>query len=78
MGTYWISSLANDDLPSDLAEATEQDVEHVVKRAAAFIGCDDVVVERVTSVLGGSCVVCTDVVASVRGVPVIVARPAAF
>lgn len=76
--SYWIESLGRHPLPEDLCEADESNVEDIVRRAAAFIGRPDVHVERVTSVLGGSCIVCTDVVASEQGVPLIVARPAMY
>lgn len=63
------------DLPAELSGASEADVEAVLAQAAAFLGFEDVVIQKVTSVLGGSCIVCTDVVAYASGVPVLIARP---
>gem|GEM_PF-4200190 len=75
MADYDIGSPGHHALPRELEEASEGDVEDVLRRGAAMLGYADVTVERVTSVLGGSCIVCTDVVAYVDGVPLLVARP---
>jgi hypothetical protein len=75
MSDYRIDTAGNTELPADLAQATEAEVEDVIRRAAVFLGLGDVTVERVTSVLGGSCIVCTDVVAYASGMPMLVARP---
>jgi hypothetical protein len=73
--TYPIYRLGHHALPAELRRATDDDVDDVLRRAAAFVGRGDVDVARVASVVGGSCVACVDVVASVGGVPLLVARP---
>ena len=75
MSDYRIDPAGNKELPDELARASNEDVEDVIRRAAEFLGFEEVTVERVTSVLGGSCIICTDVVAYAGGVPMIVARP---
>lgn len=75
MFDYRIDSAGHRELPADLTQASDADVEDILHRAAAFLGFEEVTVERVTSVLGGSCIVCTDVVAYAGGVPMLVARP---
>lgn len=75
MSDYTIESLGHHDLPRELSVASEADVEDVLRRAAAFLGREEVTVERVTSVLGGSCIVCTNVVLYVSGTPFLVAKP---
>jgi hypothetical protein len=79
MADYTIESLGHHDLPEHLAEAAAADVEDVLRRAAAFLGRrDGVEVARVPSVVPGSCVACVDVVASVGGTPILVARPSLY
>lgn len=75
MSDYRIDTAGNRELPDDLASASDANVEDVLHRAAAFLGFEEITVERVTSVLGGSCIICTDVVAYASGVPMLVARP---
>ena len=77
---FAIVSLGHHELPDDVAYADDGDVENVLLRAAAFLGycAGDVAVERVSSVLAGSCIACTDVVASVRGTRMLVASPALY
>ncbi len=72
---YLIESLGHHDLPDELARASEANVEDVLRRAAAHLGFRDVAIERVASVLGGSCIASIDVVASVQGTRILVARP---
>ena len=77
MRTYAIESLAHHDLPDHLSSATEADVEDVLRRAAAHLGRPSVTVERVSSVVPGSCIASVDVVAFVGGpggTPILVAR----
>jgi hypothetical protein len=73
---YTISTLGNVDLPDELSTATDADVEAVVRRAAAHLGFEADEVGRVSSVLGGSCIACVDVVAYAAGTALVVARPA--
>jgi hypothetical protein len=77
---FAIASLGHRTLPDELASAADADVENVLLRAAVFLGydADDVVIERVASVIPRSCVACTDVVASVRGTCMLVASPALY
>jgi hypothetical protein len=77
---FAITSLGNHVLPDDLASATDADVESVLLRAAAFLGypTEAVTIERVASVIGGSCMPCTDCVASVGGTRMLVATPALY
>lgn len=72
---YVIESLGRHPLPDDLCRASDANVDAILRSAAEHLGWNDVVIERVTSVLGGSCIVCTDVVAYFRGEPLLVARP---
>ncbi|MDB4938515.1 MAG: hypothetical protein JWP87_5487 [Labilithrix sp.] len=72
---YTITALGNLPLPDDLAEATDENVDAILRRAAAHLGRETVQIERVSSILGGSCIACTDVVAYVEGTPLLVARP---
>ena len=74
MPRFVIRSLGHHDLPPELSEASDDDVEDVLRRAAAFLGRPHVDVERVASVIG--CMPVIDVVASVEGVPILVAQPA--
>ena len=73
---YTIESLGHHELPEELSLCSAEDVEDVLRRAAAFLGWHDVAIERVWSVVPGSCIACEDVVASAGGVPMLVARPA--
>ena len=66
------------DLPRELEMAEEADVDDVLRRAAAFLGYPDVTIERVSSVIAGSCIACTDIIASVSGMRLLVASPALF
>jgi hypothetical protein len=75
MSDYRIDAAGHHELPEELTRASDADVEDVLRRAAASLGLGEVTIERVTSVLGGSCVVCTDVVAYASGVAMLVARP---
>lgn len=75
---YTISAPGNLPLPDDLCEATEADVEAVLRRAAAHLGHDSVEIQRVSSVIGGSCVACIDVLACVGGTALLVARPSLY
>jgi hypothetical protein len=77
---FTITSLGHHALPDDVATATDADVEAVLLRAAAFLGyaAAEVAVERVASVLAGSCIACTDVVASISGTRLLVASPALY
>ncbi len=77
---FSISCFGHRDLPAEIAFAVDGEVETVLLRAAAFLGyaADDVVIERVSSVLGGTCVACTNVIASVGGTRVLIATPALY
>jgi hypothetical protein len=75
---YSIATLGNIALPQELSTATEENVEDVLRRAAAHLGRETVQIERVSSVLGGSCIACIDVVAYVDGTALLVARPALY
>jgi hypothetical protein len=77
---FSITSLGHHDLPPDLATAPEAEVEAVLLRAAAFLGfaASQVAIERVASVIPGSCMACTDVIASVGGTRMLVASPALY
>ena len=78
--TYAIEALGHHDLPPNLSTASDGDVEAVLRRAAMFIGrlASEIEVARVASVMPGSCIACTDFVAYVEGVPMLVARPQLF
>ena len=75
MSVFTIESLGHHDLPDDLSRATLANVEDVLRRAAAHLGFDEVEIKHVASVIGGSCIASTDVVASVRGTTILVAKP---
>ncbi len=75
MSDFRIDAMGNCKLPDDLSRASDANVEDVVRRAAAFLGFETVTVTRVASVLGGSCIASTDVVAYASGVPMVVATP---
>lgn len=75
---YTITAPGNLTLPDDLCEAGEADVEDTLRRAAAHLGHDAVVIQRVSSVLGGSCMPCVDVVAYDGGTPLLIARPSIY
>lgn len=75
---YTITVVGNVRLPADLETATDADVEDVLRRAATHLGRDGVEIQRVSSVLGGSCIACVDVVAYVGGTALLVARPALY
>lgn len=75
---YAITAPGNLPLPDDLAEAEEADVERVLRRAAAHLGYDAVEIHRVSSVIGGSCIACIDVIATHGGTPLLVARPSLY
>lgn len=75
---YAVSSLGNQDLPDELCRATEDEVEDVLRRAPAYLGRDRIDIARVSSVIGGSCIACVDVVAYVDGTPLLVARPSLY
>lgn len=77
---FVIASLGHHDLPRTVASATDENVESVLLRAMAFLGYAeaDVVIERVASVIPGSCIACTDVVASVGGTRMLIASPALY
>jgi hypothetical protein len=75
---YTITVVGNVPLPAGLATATDVDVEDVLRRAATHLGRDGVEIRRVSSVLGGSCIACVDVVAYVGGTALLVARPALY
>jgi hypothetical protein len=75
MSDYRIVAAGRRELPVHLASASDAEVEDVLQRAAAFLGAEEVTVERVTSVLAGSCIICTDVVAYSSGLPLLVAQP---
>jgi hypothetical protein len=79
-GRFAIVSLGNHDLPDDVASATDADVESTLRRAATFLGFngDDVTIERVASVIPGTCMACTEIVASVGGTRMLVATPALY
>jgi hypothetical protein len=79
-GRFSISCFGHRDLPADIAYATDADVETTLLRAAAFLGyaADDVAIERVASIVAGSCIPCTDVVASAFGTRLLVATPALY
>ncbi len=65
-------------LPKQLTQATNDDVEQVLREAAAFLRHELVDVEHVSSVVSGAGVPCTDVVAYSDGIPVLVASPALY
>jgi len=73
---YVIESLGHHPLPRELTVAAEANVDDVLRRAARFIGLAEVTIERVSSVIPGSCIACTDVVAYVQRTPMLVARVA--
>jgi hypothetical protein len=76
---YTLESLGHHDLPSELAEADEEDVDDVLRRAVRFIaGRDDATIARVSSVIPGSCIACTDVVAYLGATPIVVARASLY
>ncbi len=75
---YTITVVGNVPLPRDLASATDDNVEDVLRSAATHLGRDGVEIRRVSSVLGGSCIACVDVVAYVGGTALLVARPALY
>ncbi len=75
---YTITAPGNLPLPDDLCEAEEAEVEAVLRRAAAHLGHESVEIHRVSSVIGGSCMACIDVVAYDGGTPLLVARPALY
>lgn len=75
---YTITVVGNVALPRDLETATDDDVEDVLRSAATHLGRDGVEIRRVSSVLGGSCIACVDVVAYVGGTALLVARPALY
>ena len=77
---FSITSLGHHDLPAAIASADDQDVEATLVRAAQHLGfaAREVSVERVASVLPGSCIACTEVVASVGGTRMLVATPALY
>jgi hypothetical protein len=80
MRRFAIASLGRHELPDAIALATDADVESILRQAAVFLGfsAEDVAIERVASVLPGSCIVCTDVVATVGGTRMLVASPALY
>jgi hypothetical protein len=81
MGQHFaITSLGHHALPDDVIFATDADVESVLLRAAAFLGypAHEVAVERVASVVPGSCIACTEVIASVGGTRMLIATPALY
>ncbi len=73
---YTITALGNFDLPRELSTATDADVEAVLSRAANHVGFEVDEIRRVSSVLGGSCIACVDVVAYAGGTAIVVAREA--
>ncbi|CAN5922112.1 hypothetical protein BH11MYX4_BH11MYX4_16680 [soil metagenome] len=77
---FSITSVGHHDLPRELASAPEAEVEAVLLRAAALLGyaASQVAIERVASVVPGSCIACTDVVASVGGTRMLIASPALY
>jgi hypothetical protein len=75
IGMYAIESPGHLELPEELTRARDEDVENTLRRAAAFLGWEDVEIARVASVIGGSCIACTDVVAYVHGTALLVAKP---
>jgi hypothetical protein len=75
---YTITVVGNVPLPRDLATATDDNVEDILRSAATHLGRDGVEIRRVSSILGGSCIACVDVVAYVGGTALLVARPALY
>ena len=77
---FVIRSLGHHELPPELSRANEEDVEDVLLRAAEVLGHarSDVTIERVSSVIGGSCIACTDVVAYVGGTRRLMASPSFY
>ncbi len=77
---FSIASLGHHDLPQEVSSADDPDVEGTLLRAAAHLGfaAADVLIERVASVLPGSCIACTDVVASVGGTRMLIASPSLY
>ena len=73
---YTITALGNFDLPRELSTATDADVEAVLRRAANHVGFEVDEIRRASSVLGGSCIACVDVVAYAGGTAIVVAREA--
>ena len=72
---YTISALGHVDLPDELSTATDAEVEATLRRAAHHLGFEVDEICRVSSVLGGSCIACVDVVAYTAGTALLVARP---
>ena len=77
---FSIASVGHLDLPDAIAFANATDVEAALLRAAEHLGfaARDVVVERVASVIPGSCIACTEVIASVGGTRMLIATPALY
>lgn len=75
---YMITAIGNLPLPDELSSATDADVEDVLRRGAAHLGRDGIDIQRVSSVIGGSCIACVDVVAYEGGTALLVARPALY
>jgi hypothetical protein len=75
---YAIESLGHHELPDELSRADEATVAEVLRRAAALVGFPEAEVRAVSSVIGGSCIACTDYVAYVEGIAVLVAKPALY
>jgi hypothetical protein len=77
---FTIASLGHHDLPAEVCEADDPDVEEALVRAAAHLGyaAAEVSVERVASVLPGSCIACTEVIASVGGTRMLIATPSLY
>ena len=77
---FSIASVGHLDLPDEIASADAPDVEAALLRAAEHLGfvARDVVIERVASVIPGSCIACTEIIASVGGTRMLIATPALY
>ena len=77
---FSISSLGHHDLPDEVSSADDPDVDEALLRAAAHLGyaAAEVSIERVASVLPGSCIACTEVIASVGGTRMLIASPSLY
>lgn len=78
MSSYVIELMGHAPPPPDLTEATDANVEDVLRRVVETMGwpASEVEIERASSTVG--CIATIDIVASVRGTPMAVARPALF
>lgn len=77
---FAIASLGHHDLPDAIAYAEDEDVEATLLRAAEHLGfaAAEVSLERVASVMPGSCIACTEVVATIGGTRMLIATPALY